>query len=108
VSSSEITSPAIIRTKIPTNFDQFLPNNRNPNGDAIDKTMGIMNNRAIDIIGFKSKRCFTAISVPNLIRFLVLRQQCIDGYNSSPLFLRDLSRNPCFHRAWIPDKRLRE
>jgi hypothetical protein len=55
-SSNEITSPAMIRTKKLINFDQFLPSNRKPKGDAIDKTIGIINNRAIDIIEVKVKK----------------------------------------------------
>lgn len=54
-SSKEITSPTIIRIKRLTNFDQFLPSNLKPKGDAIDKTIGIMNNKAIDIVELKAK-----------------------------------------------------
>jgi hypothetical protein len=54
-SSREITSPTMIRIKKLTNFGQFLPSNLKPKGDAIDKTIGIMNNRAIDIIELKAK-----------------------------------------------------
>jgi hypothetical protein len=46
----------MIRTKKLTSFDQFFPSNRKPKGDAIDKTIGIMNNRAIDIIEFIGKK----------------------------------------------------
>jgi len=46
----------MIRTKKLTNFDQFFPSNRKPRGDAIDKIIGIMNNRAIVIIEFIGKK----------------------------------------------------